>query len=330
MFLVCGEALYDIFARPDGEAGRLAMQAVPGGSPFNVAIGLSRLGVPTGFVSRLSTDVLGEALAARLEQEGVSLRAVARCSTRTTLSLVNLKADGVPAYAFYGPGADAALTVADLPDLGPEALGLHIGSYAIVVEPIADALAVLAARAAGRLVALDPNVRLPVVGDLAIWRARIEALLPSVGVVKASEEDLGLLWPGRHREAIARDWLTRGPALAVITQGAEGASAYLSGREAIRVDAPVVPVVDTVGAGDAFQAALIAGLLERGVRGRDDLAALQASAVQRVLARCVLAGALACTRRGADPPRRNELFTQASDVPSILPARRAENAPGEP
>lgn len=309
MFLVCGEALLDLFvpAGPPG-AGPLAIEGVPGGSPFNVAIGLARLGVETGFLGGLSDDALGDLLAGRLAREGVSLAYAVRRPERTTLSLVSLRADGSPAYAFYGPGAEAALAPADLPPLGPEIVGLHLGSYTTVVPPVADALASLVARMRGRLVTLDLNVRPTVEPDLARWRARLEGLLPSIGVLKASEEDLALLWPGRTATDLAGEWLSRGPGLVVITRGGAGAEVYRSGAQSLSAAAPVLDVVDTVGAGDAFQSALIDGLLAHGVRRQGDVETLPSDIVAAIVSRSVLAGAIACTRRGASPPGVAELI----------------------
>jgi fructokinase len=308
MFLVCGEALFDVFVSPEADAeGRLGMQGVPGGSPFNVVIGLARLGTAAGLLAGLSEDPLGRRLEERLRQEGVATDYIVRRPERTTLSLVNLRSDGAPAYSFYGDrSADTSLSARDLPALGPEIVGLHLGSYSIVVPPVADAMAALAAQARSRLVTLDPNVRLGAAPDAAAWRARLENLLPHAGVVKASDEDVALLWPGRDIEEIAGDWLSRGPRLVVITRGPHGASAFHGGQ---RIDAavPTVDVVDTVGAGDAFQSALIDGLLAAGVRAPGDIAGLSPRVVKAVLGRCVLAGAITCTRRGAAAPRRDEL-----------------------
>jgi fructokinase len=307
MFLVAGEALYDVF--PTGAAddrGQVALRAVPGGSPFNVAIGLARLGQPVGFLSGISDDPLGEGLAGRLRAEGVSDRYLLRRPEPTTLSLVGLSPEGAPRYTFYAGGADTAPGPDGMPALGPEVAGLHLGSYATVVPPVADALAALAARLRDRLVTLDPNVRIGVVPDPAAWRARIEALLPHAAAVKASDEDLGLLWPGRAPAAIAADWLARGPRLVVVTGGRSDVLVF-HGAEAFTVAPPPTEVADTVGAGDAFQSALIDGLLLSGVRSPADLAALPVAAVRRVIERCARAGAIACTRRGAEPPFASEL-----------------------
>lgn len=307
MFLVCGEALYDVFIGEESGDGRLALSGVVGGSPLNVAIGLARLGHAAGFLAGLSTDALGESLARHLAREGVSTRYLRRKPAPTTLSLVGLGANGAPAYAFYGNrAADVALTPEDLPPPGADLAGLHVGSYAAVVEPAAGTLARLIRRESGRLVAYDPNVRPTVEADAEVWRRRLAENLPHVAVIKASEEDLAFLCPGESIADVARRWLEAGPALVVITRGAAGAWA-LTREAAIVTPARPVDVVDTVGAGDAFQAALIAGLIDRGARDRADVAALSQPQVEAVLTRCCAAAAFVCGRRGADMPRSEDL-----------------------
>jgi fructokinase len=308
MFLVCGEALFDVYVPPEADQnGRLSMQAVPGGSPLNVAIGLARLGRPAGLLTGLSEDPLGERLVEHLRREGVSTDYIVRRAERTTLSLVDLRCHGAPRYTFYGDrSADTSLSTQDLPALAPEITGLHLGSYSIVVSPVADALAALADQARSRLVTLDLNVRLGAAPNPKSWRARLESLLPCAAVVKASDEDVALLWPGCNVEEIAGNWLSRGPGLVVITLGRRGATAFLKGCQTDAA-APSVDVVDAVGAGDAFQSALIDGLLAAGIRTPSDIAGLPARALKAVLDRCVLAGAITCSRHGADPPQRHEL-----------------------
>lgn len=306
MFLVCGEALWDLFSeeRADG----LGFSARAGGSPFNVAFGLARLGQAVGFLSGVSTDPLGERLAAFLGAEGVSPDFLVRTARSTTLSVVTLTPDGQPAYAFYGEGAaDRALTPDDLPTVGDDVWGVHAGSFSLVAQPVGDTLLSLFEREAGRrLMTLDPNVRLNVEPDPAVWRDRIGRFLAHTDVAKVSDEDLGLLYPGRDGREIAEDWLAAGVGLVIITRGGGGAEVFArSGR--VAAPGRAVDVVDTVGAGDTFQAALIAGLAELGVRRRKDLDAMTPDDLGALAGFAVAASALTCGRRGADLPRRAEL-----------------------
>jgi fructokinase len=307
MFLVCGEALFDLFVEPAAEFD-LRFDGRIGGSPFNVAVGLARLGRPAALFTGLSTDFLGQRLAAALTADGVDTRFLLRKAAPTTLSLVGLAADGTPSYAFYGRGAaDRSVEPSEIPELGPEVAALHLGSYSLVARPTADAFAALAAREARRrLVSLDPNVRLNVEPDLEVWRARIAALVGHADLIKASSEDLSPLCPGRPLETVAEDWLGRGVRLVVVTRGAEGAVAF-TGRARVTLSGEAVEVVDTVGAGDAFQAALLCALDELGLASRAGLESLDEPTVRRCLAFASRAAAIVCSRRGAALPVRREL-----------------------
>ncbi|NNM56838.1 carbohydrate kinase [Acidocella sp.] len=306
MFLVCGEALFDMFAHGGGEGGDGALNfaAHRGGSPYNVAVGLARLGSPSGFFTGISTDFFGDMLFAALAREGVCADYIVRKPNPTTLSFVLLDAAGTPRYTFFGTGAaDRALLPADLPTLPATVTALHFGSFALAVAPVADTLLQFGRAMAGqRLISYDPNIRLTVVPEIELWRARAAAWLAIADIVKVSQEDLQSLYPGADETAIARAWAAQGPGLVVVTRGGAGAVAYHGGTE-LAVAAPAVKVVDTVGAGDSFQAALLHGLAQHGVVSRATLDALSPAALRETLHLAAAAGALTCTRAGADLPR---------------------------
>lgn len=308
MFLVCGEALFDFFL--DGEDGPAAatFAARAGGSPFNVAIGLTRLGHASGLLTGLSRDMLGHRLERVLSGEGVSTAYAVRTERPTTLSLVGLDAQGVPEYQFYGRGAaDTGLGPHDLPPIGREVSGLHFGSYSIAVGPVADAFAGLAEAERDRFISLDPNVRPTVEPDMAVWRARLDALVPHVDLLKVSAEDLGQLYPDNAPARIAADLVGRGVGLVVVTDGGGAARGWTaSGLEAAAVP-PQVAVIDTVGAGDTFQAALIARLLAHPEGPKAGIAALDQQSLAAILDYAARAAAITCSRRGADLPRAHEL-----------------------
>lgn len=313
MFLVCGEALFDLFGSTG--PGGVAFDARIGGSPFNVAVGLARLGQPAALFTGLSVDPLGEHLVSALRKEGVRTDFLVRSSRPTTLSVVTLAADGQPVYAFYGNGAaDRAIEIDELPRLGAEVWGVHAGSYALVVEPIGSALLALFEREAGhRLLTLDPNVRLNVEPDTSVWRARLERFAVHADIIKVSDEDLALLYPGRTSDDAAKQWLTAGPGVVIVTRGASGAELHTT---AGRHDVPGQPVhvTDTVGAGDTFQAAFIAGLAEHGICTRCSLNAVSKAQLLKLVRFATQAAAMTCTRRGADLPRRAELPVLASEI----------------
>ena len=302
MYLICGEALFDFFLTDADAPGGIAVEARAGGSPFNVAIGVARRGGRAALLTGLSTDLLGARLCAALEAEGVETRYLVRSGRRTTLSLVGLSEDGQPAYAFYGVGsADTALTHDDLPDIGPEIDGLHFGSYSIAVAPAADAFQAFAEQEARRFISLDPNVRPSIEPDPAIWRRRIDAFLPHADLVKVSAEDLSMLFPGAAHAEIAERWLAAGPRLVVVTDGGDVVTAFTGDRR-VSVIPPSCAVVDTVGAGDAFQATLLAELARFGAP-LDVIARLDEAMLRQVLTSAADVAAATCERRGADIPR---------------------------
>jgi len=307
MFLICGEALFDFFG--DNTPGdSVAFDARIGGSPFNVAMGLARLGEEAGFFGGISRDALGERLVEKFRAEGVSERYILRTDYLTTISLVQKDAHGSPAYTFYGTdAADRMVTETDLPDFDSPLAFLHVGSYTALVEPVAGALKKLIEREKPHtLISFDPNIRPTVVADMDLWRQNTEALVPLTDLIKVSDEDLDLIAPGEPVADIARKWLTDGAGLVIVTRGGDGATAYAPGLE---VDCPGVKVTveDTVGAGDTFQAALLAGLKQLGVTDRAALDGLRQDSLRRLIEFAVKAAAITCSRRGADLPRKAEL-----------------------
>ena len=215
---------------------------------------------------------------------------------------------GVPSYAFYGHGcADRLLPLDALAAVPAAARAFHFGSYAMVVEPVATTQRALVEREHGRcLIAYDPNIRLNVEPDLQRWRDALHWMLPRTHLLKVSAEDLGLLYPGQDLQSLARAWLAQGVAWVVVTRGGEGASAWGAAQTLHTAPVPVT-VIDTVGAGDTFQAALLTGLAERDALTPKQLRALDAAAMGEVLDFAARAAAITCSRRGADLPRRGEL-----------------------
>lgn len=307
MLLVCGEALMDVFSLDETPTG-VTLDARVGGSPMNVAIGLARLAQPVAFYGGLSKDFLGERLSRALEAENVDLSYAPRVDAPTTVSLVGLNAQGVPSYSFYGHGAaDRQVVVGTLPPVGLFD-AVHVGSYATVVEPAAATQRALIEREQGHaLISYDPNIRLNVEPDLAIWEAQLRWMLTRTQLLKISDEDLGLVLPGTSPEVFARQALEQGVQLVVVTRGGEGALGWTQRHHATTAARSAV-VTDTVGAGDTFQAALLTWLAEMDCMSAAGLAGLSAMQLQALLDFAGAAASITCSRRGADMPRRTELM----------------------
>ncbi len=310
MYLVCGEALFDVFI--DGEnnnVGSLRLEAHPGGSPFNVAIGIARLGGRAALLTGISRGTLGEHLVRTLKRESVSTEYLVRSGKRTTLSLVGVDDLGQPDYEFYGLGsADCNVTSELIPSISPEVSGLHFGSYSIAVQPIADAFSNLATNNASRFISVDPNVRTMVEPNLDIWRQRMKDYASCADLMKFSKEDLQMLYPNVDNSKTAEMLLDAGVKLVVITDGGRTVSAWTHKEHVVRVTPPTTSVVDSVGAGDSFQAALLVKLSEEGDGNpKEAVDTLDKKRLKNLLNFAVQAARITCRRRGADLPRRAEL-----------------------
>lgn len=313
--LVVGEALVDILAGPDG-----LRRSHPGGSPANVALGLGRLGHPVRLATRMGRDQAGHLLRRHLEDSGVGVAPGSVVAAPTSTATAVLDAAGAAHYTFDITWALSAAVEESLRD-GPPA-HVHTGSIATALPPGADdVLSALHTLRTSATVSYDPNLRPALLRSAERERERVEQLVAISDVVKASEEDLTWLCPGENIDETAARWARNGPALVVVTRGADGARAWW--RHGYQDVAPVpVPVVDTVGAGDAFMAGLVSRLLHAGLLGGGPGAeAAKARAALRAvtdtdrlsavlgdaLTVAARAAALTCAREGADPPTTAEL-----------------------
>lgn len=301
--IAAGEALVDL--APRGEV----LLPLPGGSPYNVAVGLARLGTVTSFLGRLSTDGFGSRLRSRLQAEGVALGPVIVTDDPTTLAVVHLDDQGRASYAFYLDGTSAAGLRPPLPAL-PVGAALHLSLGAIGLQhPAGEVLSDLFhAVRGGRVVSLDPNVRPSAIGDPRDYADRMDDLVATCDLVKVSDEDLAELYPGRSPVDSAAAWAASGPAAVVVTRGAGGAVALTAGGDHLDVPGEPVEVADTVGAGDAFTAGMLAWLDARGhLDDRVQLDGLSSEELRTALRYAVRVAAITCTRAGADPPHHDEV-----------------------
>jgi len=301
VIVVCGEALIDMVTTGDGNR-----RPTPGGGPFNTARALARLDVPTAFLGHFSNDEFGRMLADQLAADGASLALATFGPEPTTIAVANIGRDGLAEYEFFIQGTSAPnLTPQRIPaELPVEVNAVHLGTLGLVLEPMALSLAELVRREHGkRLIMLDPNIR-PMLATGPQYRPRLDSLISESTIVKASDADLAWLFPSLPLREAARALLACGPRLVVVTLGAEGAVG-VNGDGEVKVAAPVVQVVDTIGAGDAFGAALLAWLNDHDRLSRD--LRLDRDELRESLEFACLVASITCTRPGADPPRRAEL-----------------------
>ncbi|WP_436740135.1 carbohydrate kinase family protein [Streptomyces sp. BBFR102] len=301
MIAVAGEALIDLVPETAADVSA-PLLPVRGGGPHNTAVALARLGSATAFCSRISTDAFGAMLADRLREEQVGLDLVQRGPEPTTLAVASVRESGSAEYTFYCQGtADRLFTLpAPFPD---EVRAVSFGTCSLVLEPGASAYEELMHREArlGRFIALDPNIREGLIPDPDAYRARFSRLLPSVSLVKLSDEDAR--WLGND----IAGWLEAGPSAVVVTRGEAGLTVHTRGGAEYAVPGEHVRVVDTIGAGDTVNAALLHALSERDLLSADALAGLSADTWRHVLGFAARAAAITCTRAGAEPPYAHEL-----------------------
>jgi fructokinase len=315
--LVAGEALFDLWLE-DGE-----VRGRPGGGPYNTARALGRLGRPVAYLGALSDDGFGRTLRRHLADDGVAPDAIVETALPSTLALADIGPSGGVRYGFWGDGTasaslrpDAAL--AAIPD---DVAVLHVGTLGLVFEPLGAALEAVAARLAPRAtVVLDPNVRPAAIADEQAYRARVDRMLALATVVKVSDEDLAWLRPGQPAQDAARGLLAHGPAVVLLTRGAEGAVVMTAGGERV-VAAPAVRVVDTIGAGDAFSGGFLARW--RPAAGGDLEPAVAAATYGALVA------AMTCERAGASPPTLEEVTARqrrSTDGSAVASAKSASDS----
>jgi fructokinase len=300
VIVVAGEALIDLV--PQGAGALVSLVPRRGGGPYNTAVALGRLGSPTAFCSRVSTDVYGDALLDGLREADVDVSSVQRGAEPTTLALASVGADGSAAYSFYVEGTADRLFAA--PDRLPDgATAVSFGTCSLVLEPGASAYETLMRTAAadGVFTALDPNIRAVLIPDADAYRARFKSWLPSVSLLKLSAEDAE--WLG----GTPAEWLASGPAAVVVTRGGDGLTVFTRDGSVHSVPGEPVTVVDTIGAGDTVNAALLHGLAARDALSPAALAGLGTDGWTELLTFAARAAAITCSRAGAEPPYASEL-----------------------
>lgn len=306
MIVCSGEALIDFLPR-QGADGAQVFQPFPGGSVFNVAIALGRLGMPTGFLSGMSHDFFGTSLVETLHASKVDT-ALCVCSDRPTILAFVSLTDGQARYAFFDEGtACRMLTVDDLPAIPADVEAMHFGSISLMSEPGGSTYETLMRNESRqRVICFDPNVRPSLIKNREGYLARIDRMVAMSDVIKFSDDDLAWLAPDRTFEDVAGEWLERGAKLVVLTRGADGAVA-LTGKTAASTPGVAVEVADTIGAGDTFSAGILAWLRTHRLLTKPAIGDMSETEIGDMLAFAARVAAVTASRPGADPPWLTEL-----------------------
>jgi fructokinase len=306
MIISCGEALIDMLPR-ESTQGEPCFAPYPGGAVFNTAIALGRLGSQSSFLSGVSTDLFGTVLTDALTKSQVNSDLTIKSARPTTLAFVQLS-NGQAKYAFYDEAtAGRMIAVEDLPPIPASAKAMFFGGISLVAEPCGSTYEHLMLSAPADIVTMiDPNIRPGFVQDETAYRARIDRMVAAADIVKLSDEDLVWLRGEGDIDTLANQLLDQGPSLICITRGADGATAYArSGM--VTVAAKRVEVVDTVGAGDTFNAGILAGLDQAGLLTKAAVTALTSDDIRAALEMGIAAAAITVSRAGANPPWASEL-----------------------
>lgn len=318
MILCCGDTLIDMLPRLT-PAGEPAFAPYVGGALFNSAVALGRVGARAGLLTGLSSDFFGKMLAAALAECHVDTSYAHISDRHTTLAFVRL-VDGHASYTFFDENsAGRMLYESDLPELDERVEAMLFGCMTLIAEPCGSTYEALMRREhKGRVMMLDPNIRRDFIPDKAAHMARMRRMIAMADIVKLSDEDLDWFGEAGSQDEAAAGWLKEGPKLIVVTHGARGANAY-SRHGKLSVPARKVAIVDTVGAGDTFNAGILAFLQENGLLSKEALAALSEEAIRQALDFAAQVAAVTVSRAGANPPWRHELDALAMAGAEAIP-----------
>jgi fructokinase len=306
MILCCGEALIDFLPRK-GADGADVYQPFNGGSIYNTAIALGRLGVPVSYFGGLSTDFFGDSLVQGLKESLVDIQPAKIQARDTTMAFVKLT-DGQARYSFIdAASAGRMLTKKDLPKLSKSCAALHFGSISLIPEPCGGTYeALLKRESKTRVISLDPNIRPTLIAKKRDHLARLNRLIALCDILKISDEDVAWMTGHHDLAKAAKVWLKKGPKIVAITKGGDGVEIYTKAFSFMQT-APKVVVADTVGAGDTFTAGLLATLFKDGNLTKKKLAAISENDLRHAVDFAARAAAVTCTRPGANPPWAKEI-----------------------
>jgi len=314
MLLSCGDALIDFLPVKSAD-GREALVPVVGGSCLNIAVGMARLGAQAGFVGGISTDLFGRMIADHALDSQVGLQYATRSDHQSTLAFVRSIA-GEPHYAFYDAETASRNWIYRSGSLPfGEVDAIHVGSTTLVDETGAARTHAMIAEAKGlTTISFDPNCRPNLVTDKAGYIRRMAGFAATADIIRMSDVDFEYLHGDHDHAGRAQSLLEAGAALVVVTRGSHGVQAWHGEAGALEVEAPAITVVDTIGAGDSFQAALLFALQAIGRIEAGTLARMSAGELRRVLSFASTCAAFTCGRAGADPPRRTDVDSELSEL----------------
>lgn len=306
MIICCGEALIDMLPR-QLSAGEDVFLPAPGGAMLNTAVALGRLGEDTAFVAGISNDIFGEQLLEHMVASHVASDLCIRSNNPTTLAFVTLS-NGQAQFTFFDENtAGRNLDIGTLPALPKNAAALHFGGISLISEPCGTAYeALMKQHHETCVISFDPNIRTSFIQNETVYRDRLVRMLDMSDIIKISDEDFAWLRPQEAVENVAAEWLDKGASIVVLTRGEKGASG-ITKRFSVSVPAQPATVVDTVGAGDAFNAGLLSALRSENLLTKAGLRDIGREDLRKILEFAAKISALTVAKAGANPPWRDEV-----------------------
>jgi len=305
MILCCGEALMDMLPRKMDDGADVFLP-VPGGAIFNTAIALGRLGDDAGFFSSISADMFGQQLIGALNASNVDTKFCVKLENPTTLAFVKLNG-GQASYSFFDENSALRnLQESQLPELPNSVSALHFGAISLIPEPCGSAYEKFMQDNQDKVISIDPNIRLGFINDEASHRSRIKRMIEMADIVKVSDEDLDWIAEDNPPQDIINSWFAGETKVVLLTRGAEGVTAYTK-NGSVQMPAMNVDIVDTIGAGDTFNAGFLSGLKKSGRLDKDKLSAMTPEQIKPALELATKVAAFTVSKAGANPPWAHEL-----------------------
>ncbi|MEE9315221.1 MAG: carbohydrate kinase [Rhizobiaceae bacterium] len=307
MIICCGEALIDMLPRAvDGKGETNGFLPVTGGAIFNTAIALGRLGTKTALLGGISNDMFGEQLMAGLTASNVGVGLCFRSNQPTTLAFVEL-IEGVANYSFFDENSAMRMfSEENTPPIPKETSALQFGGISLTVGPSAAAYEAVLNQAATSVIAIDPNIRTGFIKDGDAYRARLQRMISQSDIIKVSDEDFAWMHPDEGFDEIANGWIKQGASLVILTMGKNGSRA-ITRSDDFSIAAQSVEVVDTVGAGDAFNAGVLFDLQSNCLLTKKALAKISKHDAERAVDFATSVAAHTVSQAGANPPWLSEV-----------------------
>ena len=308
MIICCGESLIDMISVPN--AGNESVFAgLTGGAIFNTSIALGRLDVPVGLISGVSTDLFGKKIIKDLTDSNVNIKFLIRNKKPTTLAFVDVK-NGQANYTFYDENsAGNSIHYSDFPNIPKIVTALCFGGISLCTEPAASAYEKLFIQEIkNKVLFLDPNIRSTFISDEISYRKRLNKMISSSDILKVSDEDLDwIVTSGSNINEKIEKLHNLGAKLVIVTKGAEGVAAYVKNKKVINLPAQKVNVIDTVGAGDTFNAGFLAKLSNLKLLSKSNIKNLSSKHISMALKYGIKAASITVSRKGANPPLLSEI-----------------------